>query len=506
LTVDSRTLALPDLAARATVPWFLVTGLILTAAAAATVGAAWSATLASDQIRLGSIALALFCIGLLLAMAGTADYPGLGLASWRLGPWSLLWGALAFGLATISWIGPQTGPPAEILPGSILLALWMIAVAMVMLTVGYCAGPWRLAASRAKRMAGAMSRRYTDEIRGPLVPWALFGLGLVAQLASAVTTGHFGYVGDAAGAASSATGYGQLISIAGECVPLSALTAAIRANHTRTPGARASVAVLFAASVVAGAIAGDKTSFVVAVIAVIIPYSGGRGRLPVGLVTAALAIFLLVVVPFNLAYRASARGSVTLSTSQAVAAAPAIAGQVVASDLSLSALGQSADFLAVRIRSIDSPAIILQRTPSEIPYSSPAQLLLAPVADVIPRALWPGKPVLTVGWQMSQEYFDLPAQIYTASDVTPEGDLYRHGGWFWLVAGMFLIGCGLRVLDESTDLRQSVHGAFLMLLLFPTIVMAGNDWATLIAGIPGMILLSLAVVATSFKRRPGAAA
>ena len=75
----------------------------------------------------------------------------------------------------------------------------------------------------------------------------------------------------------------------------------------------------------------------------------------------------------------------------------------------------------------------------------------------------------------------------------------------WLVAGMFLFGCGLRILDECTDLRRSVHGAFLMLLLFPTIVMAGTDCATLLAGIPGMVILSLAVVAVSFKRRTATA-
>ena len=105
---------------------------------------------------------------------------------------------------------------------------------------------------------------------------------------------------------------------------------------------------------------------------------------------------------------------------------------------------------------------------------------------------------------MSQEYFQLPAAIFTASNITPEGDLYRHGGWFWLVIGMLIIGCGIRILDEGTDLRRSVHGAFLILLVFPTIVLAGNDVATLLAGIPGMLLLSLGVVAASFKRRSAA--
>jgi hypothetical protein len=102
---------------------------------------------------------------------------------------------------------------------------------------------------------------------------------------------------------------------------------------------------------------------------------------------------------------------------------------------------------------------------------------------------------------MSQEYYELPSTVYTASDITPEGDLYRHEGWFWLVAGMFLGGCGIRILDEATDLRRSLHGAFLILLLLPDIVLSGSDCATLLAGIPGTVLLWLAVVAVSFKGR-----
>ena len=169
---------------------------------------------------------------------------------------------------------------------------------------------------------------------------------------------------------------------------------------------------------------------------------------------------------------------------------------------------QSADYLAQRIRTIDSPAIIMQRTPGQIPYSNPGQLAVSPVIDLVPRILWPGKPVLNVGYQMSQEYYQLPPQVYTSSDITPEGDLYRHGGWVVLIAGMFLIGCGARVVDEVADLRRSTHGMFLIILLFPGLVQAGTDCATLLAGIPATVLLWFAAVALSFRRRvaPPAAA
>jgi hypothetical protein len=479
---------------------FLLAGLLLVSVAAVLAIVAISTTSVDDQIRWGAVALATFCAGLLPLMSVAAEHDGLGLASWRIGPWSLVWGALAFGLATISWLSPQTqtGPSGAILPASILRALWMIAVALAMLTVGYCAGPHRLAAYRARRAAESFNRRFTDEIRSPLVPWALLGVGLIAQFGFAALTGHFGFVGNVQASVSTASGYSQYLAVAGECVPLAVVAAATRAYRTRTLWAWLALIVMFVTAIAAGAVAGGKTSFVVVILGVIIPYTVIHRRLPTGAIVVAVLFFMLIVIPFNQAYRDSARGAVTLSTSQAVAAAPAIARQVAATDVSAAVLGESASYLAERVRTIDTPAMVMQRTPSEIPYSSPADLLADPVADLIPRILWPGKPVLTPGYQISQEYFLLPAQVYTSSDVTPEADLFRHGGWFPLVLGMFLLGCGIRILDEVADLRRGVHGAFLIILLFPDIVQAGSDCATLLAGIPGMVLLWLAVVTLSF--------
>jgi hypothetical protein len=303
---------------------------------------------------------------------------------------------------------------------------------------------------------------------------------------------------------STASGYGQYLAIAGECVPLAVVAAAIRAYQSPTLWAWLTLLALFVTAIVAGAVAGGKESFVVVILAAIIPHTVVRRRLPTGAIVAAVLFFLLIIIPFNQAYRDSARGAVTLSSSQAVATAPAIASQVVDTDISTTVFAESVSFLAQRIRTIDSPAIIMQRTPSEIPYTNPADLLVAPVVDIIPRILWPGKPILAPGYQISQQYFELPATVYTSSDVTPEGDLFRHGGWFPVIVGMFLLGCVIRIIDEVADLRRGVHGAFLIILLFPGIVQAGTDCATLLAGIPGQVVLWLAVVALCFTRRADA--
>jgi hypothetical protein len=477
-----------------------VGGLLLIAAALLLVAVAGWSTAVSDQLLYGAVALGAFCAGLLALMAAVAGYGGLGLRAWRIGPWSLAYAALAFGLATISWIGPQTGTAAQILPRSVLRALWLIAAAMALFTIGYCVVP-RVARALGKRVNGALAARYSDDVRGPGAPWILFGAGVVGQLGVAATSGHLGYVGLGATPQAAVAGYSQFLALLGECVPLAVAIAALRAYRTRLPSAWATLAVLFAGAIVAGAVAGGKTSFIVVVLAVAIPHTMTRDRVPAGLLAAAVAVFLLVVIPFNQDYRAAARGAVMLSTREAVAAAPAIAGQVLANDISPAVLAQSADYLAQRIRTIDSPAIIMQRTPGQIPYSNPGQLAVSPVIDLVPRILWPGKPVLNVGYQMSQEYYQLPPQAYTSSAITPEGDLYRHGGWVVLIAGMFLIGCAARVVDEVADLRRSTHGMLLIILLFPGLVQAATDCATLLAGIPATALLWLGAVALSFRRR-----
>lgn len=480
----------------------LIAGTLLIGSAVGMLAVALAAQQPGTAIVWGSVALGAYCTGLLLISAAVAGHDRLGLASWKIGPWSLAWVAVTFGLVTITWLSPQSGTAAQITLLSVLRALWLMAVAMTAFAAGYCRGPRRLAERQASRLVAALGQRFSDDIRSPFVPWALFVLGSAAQLASTATTGRFGYVGDAASVATTASGYEQLLAIAALCGPLSVAAAAIRAYRTPTRGTRITLAVLFIVEIAIGAASGGKQSYIVAALAVLIPSAAARRRFPPAVILAAILLFLLVIIPFNEVYRSNARGTVTLSVGQAVAAAPSILDQVVSVDRSPLVIGDSVSYLAQRVQEIDSPAIILQRTPDQIPYSSPAQLVEAPAADLIPRALWSGKPILATGYQFSQQYFGLPPDIYTSSAITPEGDLYRHGGWAPLVAGMFLLGCGTRVLDDVLDVRASAHAALMVILVFPDLVKSEDDWITLLAGLPGLFVLWVAVVAFSFSRRP----
>ena len=452
----------------------------------------------------GSLALTAYAVGL-LCLVGGREANGFGLANWKFGSWMLIWFGLTFGLATVTWSGPQTPTAAQIAVPSVLRALWLAAVGATFWAAGYMAGPGRPARRLATREMRVLGRHFTGTVRGRFTPWALYAVGAAARVASTVTTGRFGYVGDASSAVSTATGYGQLLSALSLFAPLAVSAAALQVYRERLPGARVTLAILFLAELAFGAVAGGKENFVVALLAVIIPMSAANRRMPKVAVFGGILMFLVIVIPFNQAYRSAARGnSVTLSPSQAVSAAPGILQQTLTGHTVVTVVPNSVIYLMQRIREIDSPAIILQRTPGQIAFSSPAQLVEAPLLDMVPRAIWSGKPILAVGYQFSGQYYGLPSTIYTSSSITPVGDLYRHGGWIPVIAGMFLLGCGVRLLDDVLSVRTNPHAVFLVLLLFPSLVNGEQDWVTLLASMPATLLVWLSAVALTFRRQESA--
>jgi hypothetical protein len=449
----------------------------------------------------GGVAFATYALGLLfLLRMGHGD--DLGLADWRIGPWMLVWYAVAFGITTVTWSQPQNGIATEIAVPSVLRALWLFAVAITAWVVGYRVGPGQLIRSLMARAFGRLGKRFSPDVRSPVAPWLLYAVGIIARLLSTFTTGRFGYIGDASSAVTSATGFGGILGALTLCAPLGVAAAALQLFWERLPYARTTLAVLFLIEVVFGAAAGGKESFVIAVLAVIIPFSTARRRLPKTMLLAAVLAFLVVVIPFNQAYRNAVRqATVTLSPSQAIAVAPSIARNTFTAHSPLAVIPSSVDYIAQRIRQIDSPAIIIQRTPGQIGFRNPAQLILTPVAGMVPRALWPGKPIALTGYQFSQEYFDLPATLYTATDDTLVGGFYWYGGWITVIVGMLAFGCALRLLDDAAEVATNPHGIFLVLLLFDSLAGGAQDWPSLLAAIPATTFVWLFSVFLTFRVR-----
>jgi hypothetical protein len=192
---------------------------------------------------------------------------------------------------------------------------------------------------------------------------------------------------------------------------------------------------------------------------------------------------------------------VTLTPVQAVSAAPGILRQTVTGNDATSALSNSVTYVMQRIREIDSVAIIVQRTPQQIGYRSPLQLVEDPPAGIVPRVLWPGKPLNLTGYDFGEEYFGESPTVYTSTAETFLGGLYMYGGWMPMLAGMFLLGCGIRLLDGQIDVRTNPHGILFVVLVFSPLIMSENDWSTLLSSIPATGFTWLLAVFITFKRR-----
>ena len=331
----------------------------------------WPAT--SDRpttaVVWGGLALAVLMFGL-LCLAGAALHHDLGLSRWKIGSLMLVWYGLTYGVATVTWSQPQAGVATEISVPNVLRALWLVAVGMTAWATGYLIGPGMPARRFAGRAVRALSRRFGDQVRSPAAPWILYAIGIAARLDQvAATPGVFGYVGNVS--VTTASSYGQILNMLSLCAPLGVTAAAMRVFIECRRHAWITLVILFSAEVAFSTVAGIKGAFITTVLAVAVPLSVSRRRLPkIPLILAAL-VFLLVVIPFTGTYRSVVRhGSVTLTPGQAVSTAPEILRQTVTGYSTTSVLSNSITYMLQRIREIDSVAIV-QRTPQQIGFRSP---------------------------------------------------------------------------------------------------------------------------------------
>ena len=473
-----------------------VIGFAFAAAATTSLGEAFAnSDRPAVSVVWGSVALSAYAIWLLY-LIGPMRRDDFGLARWKIGPWTILWYGVVFGITTITVITPQTGVATEINLSSDLRALWLVAVGMTALALGYLIGPNKNILRLAQRGINSLCTRFSSEVRSPLAPWILYTIGISASIFAAATTGKFGYVGS--GSAIDSSRYGGIVGSLTMCAPFGIAAAALRTFRERIPGTGITLIVLLLGDIAFGAAEGAKQSFVVAALAAAIPFSVARRRLPKAALVAVIGVFLMVVVPFNQAYRAAVNQG-PLTVSQGISAAPGILRQTLSGSSLATALPHSLGAMAGRNRQIDPVAIITQRTPEQIGFRSPIELIVGPLAGVVPRALWPGKPIPLTGLQVTQEFYE--TSEYSASDDTLVGGLYWYGGWLPVLAGMFLVGCAIRLVDDVLDASDNPHAIFLTLLLMPLVVGGEYDWVSIVSFIPSTIFVWLLAVVLTFRPR-----
>jgi hypothetical protein len=336
----------------------------------------------------------------------------------------------------------------------------------------------------------------------------LWGFGVLAQ-GLAMVTGSFGYLSDPRAALSATSSLPAALALLAQAGLLATLLAGWRHAGRRTAGTLVVVLMVVASQVVLGLFAGLKEAVIIQFFAVFFGY-GVRRRvrfIPVLLVGVTSVVFVL---PFVTQYRVHVlTQSGRLTPTQVVAT-------VGLDDLLSSAdrvpVSQSVVQFSQRLSRVGDVAVILQRTPSIVPYKPALELAAAPVLGVVPRSVWQGKPVLDAGYEMSHTYYGLPLGVYSASAMTPYGDLWRHGGWLPVCAGMAVLGAGTRTVDRRTgNPREDPRVLFLPMLLFAPLVKQETDYLGFWASLAGVVLLA-AVTARMVTalgkgpeaRRPGA--
>jgi O-antigen/teichoic acid export membrane protein len=123
-----------------------------------------------------------------------------------------------------------------------------------------------------------------------------------------------------------------------------------------------------------------------------------------------------------------------------------------------------------------TPGIVMSVTPSVIPYDGPEQFLNI-VSYIVPRFIWPDKPVLSKGRDYNIIYFNAPSDTISASAITIFAESYTFAGWGGTIFACLVLGLMLALIYRNT---VSVGLEALLIALVPTFLDIESQYSTMI--------------------------
>lgn len=134
------------------------------------------------------------------------------------------------------------------------------------------------------------------------------------------------------------------------------------------------------------------------------------------------------------------------------------------------------------------PGLMMSRTPAQIPHEGMDEFLKIP-GYMLPRALWPDKPILSRGTWFSVHYMDMPEETGSSTAMTLFGESYLFGGWLGTVVGLFGFGLLLAFLFRKTVERGR---APIYIALIPAFIDVESQLSTqVVAVLQGWIILAV---------------
>lgn len=409
------------------------------------------------------------------------------LVSLRLGPWMGASFTVTFGLATALWaVASPDIVPDIVDPKTFWSVTPILLFSILVFLVGYQACPSLIIRSFDRldfRLGGRNGP--LPSARSALLLLTVAFLGQLVLIAS----GRLGYLSPSA----VYTNYGIGLDIATK----SAIV--IMPGIAVAGWAWSSERSIFSASVFFGSVAielplsilsaGRERVLLVAV-AVAAGLLFGRAKTSkssVVLWLLGLALLYLLLTPVNAYIRAAVNSSQTRSVQETV-------GLLSADGLAESygsAIPGGKDTALFRASRVADVAVIVARTGADVPYKPITELATAPFLGLVPRAIWPDKPVVGTGEEMNTVYYGLAAG--SASAMTPVGDLWRHGGYLPVLIGFVALGFVVRAVDSrALGASSNPNVLVLPLIMFGGFVKWESDFLSLVTGIPSFLLTAWA--------------
>jgi hypothetical protein len=151
-----------------------------------------------------------------------------------------------------------------------------------------------------------------------------------------------------------------------------------------------------------------------------------------------------------------------------------------------------------RLDGLAVSSVIIRDTPSVSPFQYGRTFELF-FAALVPRFLWPEKPVITLGRWINDVYGAGP-EIASNTAVSQVGEFYLNFGTAGVIAGMFLFGAMLRLAHEVLLRGRPTMPALLatVIIVYNLVVRSEGNLASALAG---TIMAIVPVVAMHFLLR-----
>jgi hypothetical protein len=327
-------------------------------------------------------------------------------------------------------------------------------------------------------------------------------LGVTVARVIRLGAGRYGYLQDPTLALQSPSGFYAVLALFDGLALLAILLAALDSfSLSRSWQAKLTLAVLVFAEAGIGLFSASKQAVLVTLLAPALLYVITHRRIP-RVAVGGFAVVAVVLFSFNASYRHAIRSSSNpsaIAPSTALAALPSALTDTVTQN-PVHTLQDSFDSATVRTRSIDNVALVIDNTPSQIKYEPWSKLVIGPVSGLVPRVVWPSKPILSTGEEFTRLYYR--SNTITASAITTPGDLYRHGGWLPVIIGMAFLGGLARLFDSAFDPERSVHHAVILIPLLLLLVKSESDFVSLLVSMVGTLALAVLVTRYGIVGRP----